>query len=222
MSEPLRTMAYARFRESLFDRRLKPGQFVSQRELSELLDVPMGAIREALKRLEADGLINLIAQRGVQIADVNVAFINEAFEFRILIETEAARRSANTPDRERLNEIRAKTQQIIDQSGKTASDDLMQAGLQVDLELHEFLVSVFTNGLIRQSHQQLEDKVRLIRMNGKYTVDRLRAAMLEHLDIIDALLAGDEQAAVANLNAHLKTSWRRSLGLSPDMHGGLQ
>lgn len=222
MSEPLRTMAYARFRESLFDRRLKPGQFVSQRELSELLDVPMGAIREALKRLEADGLISLIAQRGVQIADVNVAFINEAFEFRILIETEAARRSANTPDRERLNEIRAKTQQIIDQSGKTASDDLMQAGLQVDLELHEFLVSVFTNGLIRQSHQQLEDKVRLIRMNGKYTVDRLRAAMLEHLDIIDALLAGDEQAAVASLNAHLKTSWRRSLGLSPDMHGGLQ
>lgn len=222
MSEPLRTMAYARFRESLFDRRLKPGQFVSQRELSELLDVPMGAIREALKRLEADGLINLIAQRGVQIADVNVAFINEAFEFRILIETEAARRSANIPDRERLNEIRAKTQQIIDQSGKTVSDDLMQAGLQVDLELHEFLVSVFTNGLIRQSHQQLEDKVRLIRMNGKYTVDRLRAAMLEHLDIIDALLEGDEQAAVASLNAHLKTSWRRSLGLSPDMHGGLQ
>jgi DNA-binding GntR family transcriptional regulator len=215
-------MAYARFRESLFDRRLKPGQFVSQRELSELLDVPMGAIREALKRLEADGLINLIAQRGVQIADVNVAFINEAFEFRILIETEAARRSANIPDRERLNEIRAKTQQIIDQSGKTVSDDLMQAGLQVDLELHEFLVSVFTNGLIRQSHQQLEDKVRLIRMNGKYTVDRLRAAMLEHLDIIDALLEGDEQAAVASLNAHLKTSWRRSLGLSPDMHGGLQ
>lgn len=222
MSEPLRTMAYARFRESLFDRRLKPGQFVSQRELSELLDVPMGAIREALKRLEADGLINLITQRGVQIADVNVAFINEAFEFRILIETEAARRSANIPDRERLNEIRAKTQQIIDQSGKTVSDDLMQAGLQVDLELHEFLVSVFTNGLIRQSHQQLEDKVRLIRMNGKYTVDRLRAAMLEHLDIIDALLEGDEQAAVASLNAHLKTSWRRSLGLSPDMHGGLQ
>jgi DNA-binding GntR family transcriptional regulator len=215
-------MAYARFRESLFDQRLKPGQFVSQRELSELLDMPMGAIREALKRLEADGLINLIAQRGVQIADVNVAFINEAFEFRILIETEAARRSANAPDREKLNGIRAKTRQIIDQSGKTASDDLMQAGLQVDLELHEFLVSVFTNSLIRQSHQQLEDKVRLIRMNGTYTIDRLRAAMLEHLDIIDALLTGNEQAAVSSLNAHLKTSWRRSLGLPVDIQDDLQ
>lgn len=222
MTQPLRTMAYARFRESLFDRKLKPGQFVSQRELSELLDVPMGAIREALKRLEADGLISLIAQRGVQIADVNVAFINEAFEFRIMIETEAARRSANVPDVERLTDLRVRTQQIIDQPSAAASNDLMQAGLQIDLELHEFLVSVFTNSLIRQSHQQLEDKVRLIRMNGTYTVDRLRSAMHEHLDIIDALLAGDEQAAVASLNAHLTTSWRRSLGLPPEMQGGSQ
>lgn len=217
MTEPLRTMAYARFRESLFDRRLKPGQFVSQRELSELLDVPMGAIREALKRLEADGLISLIAQRGVQIADVNVAFINDAFEFRIMIETEAVRRSAEAPNAERLTDLRSRTQQIIDQTRNAPSDDLMQAGLQIDLELHEFLVSVFTNSLIRQSYQQLEDKVRLIRLNGKYTVDRLRAAMHEHLEIIDALLAGDEQAATANLNAHLTTSWRRSLGLPPEL-----
>lgn len=217
MTEPLRTMAYARFRESLFDRRLKPGQFVSQRELSELLDVPMGAIREALKRLEADGLISLIAQRGVQIADVNVAFINDAFEFRIMIETEAVRRNAEAPDVERLTDLRSRTQQIIDQTRDAPSDDLMQAGLQIDLELHEFLVSVFTNSLIRQSYQQLEDKVRLIRLNGTYTVDRLRAAMHEHLDIIDALLAGDEQAAMASLNAHLTTSWRRSLGLPPEL-----
>lgn len=217
MTEPLRNMAYARFRESLFDRKLKPGQFVSQRELCELLDVPMGAVREALKRLEADGLINLIAQRGVQIADVNVAFINEAFEFRIIIETEAARRSAKSPDIARLTELRSKTQHIIDQTDTRQSDDLMQSGLKVDLELHEFLASAFTNSLIRNSHQQLEDKVRMIRMNGRYTIDRLRGAMLEHLEIIDALLAGDEEAAVSSLNAHLTTSWRRSLGLPGEL-----
>lgn len=217
MAQTLRTMAHARFRESLFSRKLKPGQFVSQRELSDLLDVPMGAIREALKRLEAEGLIRLIAQRGVQIADVNVTFVNEAFEFRIVIEVEAARRIARAPNVEMLTDLRARTQDIIDKSHSDPSDDLMQEGLEVDLELHEHLLSAFSNSLIRESYQLLADRIRLIRMNSQYTMDRLRVAMREHLEIIDALLAEDQDTAVASVHAHLKTSWRRSLGHPEDM-----
>lgn len=212
MQEPLRLRAYAKFRESLYEQKLRPGQFVSQRQLSEMFDMPMGAIREALKRLEADGLISLIAQRGVQIADINVDFINEAFEFRILIEVEAARRIAKSPDIAALSELRKRTVQIIDSVEKDQSDDLMSAGLKVDLELHEMLITAYSNNLIRDCYRLLEDKIRLIRMNGLYTAERLGKAMEEHLQIIDALSSGDEKLAVERLQAHLMTSWRRSLG----------
>ncbi len=213
MQEPLRQLAYTRFREGLSEQKLRPGQFVSQRQLSEMFDVPMGAIREALKRLEADGLISLIAQRGVQIADINVEFINEAFEFRILIEIEAVRRMARSPDLQQLATIRKRTGKIIkDLSGKQ-SDQLMKDGLQVDLELHELLMSGFSNKLIRDSYRLLEDKIRLIRVNGRYTSVRLGAAMEEHLEIIDALAIGDETLAVDLMQSHLNTSWRRSLGI---------
>ena len=67
---PLREIAYNRFRQRLFTSHLRPGQFVSQRQLSELLDVPVGAVREALKRLEADGLVTVVAQRGVHVSDL--------------------------------------------------------------------------------------------------------------------------------------------------------
>lgn len=217
MAQTLRTMAHTRFRESLFSQKLKPGQFVSQRELSDLLDVPMGAIREALKRLEAEGLIRLIAQRGVQITDVNVTFVNEAFEFRIVIEVEAVRRIARAPNVEMLTDLRARTQDIIDKSFSDPSDGLMQEGLDVDLELHEHLLSAFANSLIRESYQLLADRIRLIRLNSQYTMDRLRVAMREHLEIIDALLAGDQDTAIASVRSHLKTSWRRSLGHPEDM-----
>lgn len=217
MSAPLRQLAYAKFRESLYDQKLRPGQFVSQRELSEMFDMPMGAIREALKRLEADGLINLIAQRGVQIADVNVDFINEAFEFRILIEMEAARRIARAPDLNALAALRERTSEIIEAIEQETSDDLMSEGLDVDLELHEMLISVYSNKLIRDSYRLLEDKIRLIRMNGQYTSIRLGAAMGEHIKIIDALTVGDENKAVEALQAHLMTSWRRSLGVPGDV-----
>lgn len=212
MSAPLREMAYRRFRESLFNETLRAGQFVSQRELCAILDVPMGAVREALKRLEADGLINLIAQRGVQIADVNVAFINEAFEFRILIETEAARRMARSPNLAALSALRERTAAIIAAVETEPEDDLMAEGLTVDLDLHELLITVFSNSLIRQSYRLLADKIRLIRLNADYSPSRLGIAMVEHLDIIDALTARDKDAAIAGLTRHLTTSWRRSLG----------
>lgn len=217
MSKPLRQTAYTKFRQSLFERTLKPGQFVSQRELSELLDVPIGAIREALKRLEADGLIKLIAQRGVQIADVNVTFINEAFEFRILIEAEAARRMTANPDRERLTALRARTEQVRAACDGLLSEELAERGMTVDLELHSLLMSVFTNGLIQESYRLLEDKIRMIRLNGTFTAARLQSAMTEHLAIIDAVLSGDADAAVETLVRHLKTSWRRSLGQPEDL-----
>jgi DNA-binding GntR family transcriptional regulator len=216
MPAPLRKIAYTKFRESLFEQSLKPGQFVSQRELCNLLDLPMGAVREALKRLEADGLINLIAQRGVQIADVNVKFINEAFEFRILIESEATRRMARDPDRLALIDLRNRTKATIERAAADSSAELLEEGLDVDLELHSLLMGTFSNELIQEAYRLLEDKIRLIRLNGKYTSIRLRDAMLEHIEIIDAVLDGKEEAAVDALRSHLNTSWRRSLSLPED------
>src|SRR6187397_1634880 len=94
----MREVAYERFKAQLFKRNLVPGQFVSQGELCELLDVPLGPTREALKRLEAENLVRLIPQRGIQITDIGVKLIREAFEFRIVLEVAAIRRFVKTAD----------------------------------------------------------------------------------------------------------------------------
>ena len=90
----MREVAYERFKAQLFKRNLVPGQFVSQGELCALLDVPLGPTREALKRLEAESLVRLIPQRGIQITDIGVTLIHEAFEFRTILEIAAVRRFA--------------------------------------------------------------------------------------------------------------------------------
>ncbi|HVJ74668.1 MAG TPA: GntR family transcriptional regulator [Casimicrobiaceae bacterium] len=94
----MREVAYERFKAQLFKRNLVPGQFVSQGELCELLDVPLGPTREALKRLEAESLVRLIPQRGIQIADIGVTLIREAFEFRTVLELAAVRRFTESAD----------------------------------------------------------------------------------------------------------------------------
>lgn len=215
---PLREVAYERFREQLLGGTpLRPGAFVSQRELADLLDVPLGAVREALKRLEAEGLVTLFAQRGVQIRDVNVALINDAFDLRIVLEREAVRRAARSnAERDALEKLRTRTQAVIDAASRSIDDALLEETMQADLALHALILRAFDNALAQETYRVLDDKVRLIRMNRNYIAPRVIAAMEEHLAIIDALLAGDVERAEAALDKHLRTSWRRSLGLPAD------
>ncbi|RVC40016.1 GntR family transcriptional regulator, partial [Mesorhizobium sp. M4B.F.Ca.ET.088.02.2.1] len=90
-SEPatLREKAYASFTRHLLARDLRPGQFVSQRELVAFTGLPLGAIREIVPRLEAEGLLTTIPQRGMQIAHIDINLIREAFQFRLFMEREA-------------------------------------------------------------------------------------------------------------------------------------
>src|SRR3954454_10907905 len=93
-STSLRARAYENFQQQLVQANIRPGQFISQRELMQLLGMPLGAVRELIPRLEAEGLLRTVPQRGLQIAHVDLKLINNAFEFRRLLEREAAVRFA--------------------------------------------------------------------------------------------------------------------------------
>ena len=86
----LRARAYESFRQQILEANIHPGQFISQRELVQLLGMPLGAVRELIPRLEAEGLLRTVPQRGLQIAQVDLKLINNAFQFRALLEREAA------------------------------------------------------------------------------------------------------------------------------------
>ncbi|MDB5938177.1 MAG: transcriptional regulator, GntR family, partial [Polaromonas sp.] len=97
----LRAQAYASFQQQIVDANIRPGQFISQRELMQLLGMPLGAVRELIPRLEAEGLLKTVPQRGLQVAHVDLKLINNAFQLRQLLEREAASRFvATVSDRE--------------------------------------------------------------------------------------------------------------------------
>ena len=85
----LRERAYDAFTHHLLRSDIKPGQFMSQRELVLLTGQPLGAIRELIPRLEAEGLIITVPQRGLQILPLDINLIRNAFQFRLILEREA-------------------------------------------------------------------------------------------------------------------------------------
>ncbi len=81
--------AYEGFQQALLSGRLRPGQLVSQREMTGMLGVSVGALRELLPRLEGEGLLTVMPQRGIQITAINLSMIRDAFQLRAAYEREA-------------------------------------------------------------------------------------------------------------------------------------
>jgi DNA-binding GntR family transcriptional regulator len=210
----MREVAYERFKAELFRRNLVPGQFVSQGELCELLDVPLGPTREALKRLEAESLVRLIPQRGIQIADIGVTLIHVAFEFRAILELAAVRRFAREADDATIARLERDTTDMLRRLDGGSNDDpkLIDAALQVDWGMHTMMIDAVGNRILGNAHRQNFDKIKMIRLHGR-SPRYLPLAMEEHLKVIEALKARDPDLAAAALAAHFAGAERRALGL---------
>jgi DNA-binding GntR family transcriptional regulator len=210
----MREVAYERFKAELFKRNLVPGQFVSQGELCELLDVPLGPTREALKRLEAESLVRLIPQRGIQIADIGVTLVHEAFEFRTIIELAAVRRFAVEASDAVLEGLERDTAAILQRmkAGGEVDSRLLDAALQADWGMHNAIVEGMGNRITMNAHQQNFDKIKMIRLHGR-SPRYLPLALEEHLAVIAALKARDPDRAAEALRRHLECAERRALGL---------
>lgn len=211
----LRDVARERFMSELYAGKLRPAQLISQRELCALLDVPMGPLREALKRLEGEDVVTLIPQRGIRILDIDEKTVNDAFQFRLLLEPQAVRFYAASGDPGPIRDLYGRTQVAADAGDRdpAASIEEINTLTTLDHEMHTHFVNAMRNSFADEVFARILGRLRLSRL-----VFRLRnlsdgRALREHLDILDQVLARNEDGAAEAMKYHLEASWRRALGL---------
>lgn len=209
----LRRVAYERFQQQLLAAVIRPGQFVSQRELAALTDLPLGAIREVIPRLEAEGLLVTVPQRGLQVATVDVRLVRNAFQLRLALEREAVLQFAAAATEAQLDAIEAAHRDIVRRAQRGATPALLNAAQAVDWGLHDTMIDALGNELVSSTYRVNSLRIRLIRLERvTLDADALLPAMEEHLQLISALRTRDPQRAVAALEAHLTHARNRALG----------
>jgi DNA-binding GntR family transcriptional regulator len=211
----LRARAYESFRQQILEANIHPGQFISQRELVQLLGMPLGAVRELIPRLEAEGLLRTVPQRGLQIAHVDLALINNAFQLRLVLEREAALRFCATVSEADLAAIEDAHLRIIERARQGPIDAALLTDAQtVDWGLHDLMIDALGNPLISEMYRVNSLRVRLIRLErAMLSEDALLPAMEEHLWFIEALKRRDAAQVAARLAQHIESAHRRVLGL---------
>ena len=211
----LRAQAYANFQQQIVQANIRPGQFISQRELMQLLGMPLGAVRELIPRLEAEGLLCTVPQRGLQIAHVDLKLVNNAFQLRLVLEREAATRFCSSVSEADLAAIADAHQRIVQRARSGRIDDrLLGDATTVDWGLHDLMIDALGNELISEAYRINSLRVRLIKLESSMlSPEALLPAMEEHLWFIEALQQRDPLEVARRITHHIESAHRRVLGL---------
>jgi DNA-binding GntR family transcriptional regulator len=206
MSTPalkLRDKAYDSFTERLLSRDIRPGQFVSQRQLVEITGMPLGAIRELIPRLEAEGLITTVPQRGMKVAHVDLS-----------LESQATALFARNASEEAVAALRASHEAIIRRAEAGERESLITDAEATDRTLHETIIDHLDNDIISKAFRVNWIKIKLIRQNEtRLYSDLVIPVMGDHLKVIAALERRDADSAVQAMVAHITMSRNRAIDL---------
>lgn len=209
-----RDHAYSSFTEHLLAQDITPGQIVSQRELVELTGMPLGAIREMIPRLEADGLIQTVPKRGLQVLNLDLSLVRNAFQLRKIVEGEAIAAFCETAPDTDVARIAGQHRDIRETALAGVTPALLERAQHLDWAFHDHIVDAMGNRIISDIHRVNAIKIRLIRNSDTRMLPELAVSVLdEHLAIIAALTDRDTPRAITAMHAHIDSAKRRALGM---------
>ena len=207
-------VAYHRFQSALLSGALRPGQFVSQRTLVSMLGPSIGTLRELLPRLEAEGLLMVMPQRGIQITDIDLPMIRDAFQLRMALEREAVLTCVERMTDEDIANQRTQHLDRLQRRQSESSDAFFAECQRIDTAFHQALIDTTGNQLLIQAHAVNAIRIRLIKLERiRLSADNLEAAFRDHLRVLDAIAARDRQGATEAITLHIRNSRHHAMSI---------
>ncbi|MDH6268734.1 DNA-binding GntR family transcriptional regulator [Rhizobium sp. SG_E_25_P2] len=210
----LSDVAYNRILEALFDRKVQAGAFVSQGELSELVDVPVAPLRDALRVLEAEGILTIHPRSGIQFVRPGLELTRSTYQFRSILEKAAIRVFAEQGDESLVGSMLERHLRLMLAIGVEGLGPAELVEMEaLEQVLHNAVIGVFHNPLIDSSYRRMHNYLRLLRLDRKLTAPVALRTLKEHVEIIEACRARNADKAEQALDAHFQAAMNRNLGL---------
>jgi DNA-binding GntR family transcriptional regulator len=198
-------------REGILSGRYALGQRLITRELVTDLGYGRGTLREAFGQLAAEGLLELIPNRGATVRRLSRSEMRELFQIRESLEGLAARLAAEQIGEGRHRELMDAVWQQVQQDPPKSNRDFMAANQL----LHETIVRIGGNAQLAQLLARIQLPLVMTQVNQSLGAQQMEQSHREHMEIVRAVLAGDPQAADQAMRQHLRRSGRWTLDL-PD------
>lgn len=190
--------AYAELRARILDVRLQPGQIVHELGLAADLGVGREPIREALMRLQTEGLVEGLQRRGFRVTVPTVDTMREIYEIVGALEGQAVRRATREGGAILIAALAAS---IEAQEAALVADDVDGWG-RADRRFHELLREAAGNRRLRETIHQYDGQLQRVRVATLHLRAKPRRSTDDHQAILAAIISRDEDEAVRIHHAH--------------------
>lgn len=192
--------SYAVLRNEILEGRFAPGRRMREIELSEWLGVSRTPLRQALSRLEVEGLLVMTVRTGLMVASLDEEAMEELYDMREMLEGAAASLAARHASPREVATLR----QMVAAEEALPRDPETRA--QHNLAFHRLIYTAAHNRFLMKSLDALHDAIALLGPTTLAAPGRPEEAQREHARIADAIAAHDAVQAEAEARAHVRTA----------------
>jgi DNA-binding GntR family transcriptional regulator len=188
-----------RLRQMLVEGRIAPGSKLNERELAELLNVSRTPLREAIKMLAAEGLVELLPHRGAVAVSLNEADILNTFEVMAGLEAQSGELAAERITPQELAEIQAMHFEML--AAYTRRD--LPTYYAINARIHSAINAAAKNPVLATVYHQVNARLQALRFRSNQDGEKWKRAVKDHEKMIEALAKHDGHAMREVLLAHL-------------------
>lgn len=193
-------------REEIIVGRLPAGAHLTTAEVAHRYGVSQMPVREALHRLEGEGLVEILPHRGARILSVDIDFVRNLFDIRSVIEGLLARLAASKVPSATIVKLR----EINEEMRRIAQENDLQGRMSLDREFHSTIYSYARNAEALKIYTGYSDFLLALRRHYGFGPDRPQLMLQQHANLLDAVEAGEADRAEALARTH-------SLGAKEDL-----
>ena len=198
----VRAIVARKLREAIMSGNLKPGQRLVERELCEMMGVSRPSIREALRLLEADGLVNTVPHRGPMVSTISLEEARQLYAARAVLEGYAGRECARLHDPAVVRKIG----EALGRLKVALAESDMIAVLEAKTDFYAALIGGCQNAFIERMLKPLHDRITLLRITSMSHPKRVNKSLREVTAIWRAIQSGDEDLAERCCVDHIKAA----------------
>jgi DNA-binding GntR family transcriptional regulator len=198
---PLHKQVAAHLRKMIVEGELAPGARVPERILCERFGISRTPLREALKALSYEGLLELNPNRGATVTEVSEGAVDEMYPVIGALEALAGRLACANISKQQLADLEDLHAQMLDHFRSGNANEYFRANEQI----HEAILQASHNAVLVKTYHDLSRRVRRMRYIARLTPERWQQAVSEHEQMIRALRERDGEGLAKVLQKHLET-----------------
>ncbi|MBO9534404.1 MAG: GntR family transcriptional regulator [Solirubrobacteraceae bacterium] len=201
-STPHAERVYQDLRSRLLRGDVPAAERLVELRLADEYDTSRTPVREALRRLEGDGHLVRDASGGLRPRVPDVRTMQELYDVRLALEDLTVRRATTAGDRDALLALKAEWE-ALGEVRRTAPLDEQPDFVAADENFHLGVASASGNEAARHYLEEITERIHVLRIQGFTIEARIDATVDEHLEILEAMLAGDADVAAGFMRAHV-------------------